>query len=157
MSFDPSSFLNQTTTEANDTKIIPCPAGEYLALADKVDIKTWQKKDGSASGLKLEILWEIQDDSVRQFLDRDKVTVRQDQMLDVLETGNPDNPYMLDQGKGKNVGLGRIREALGLNAPGEPFSFSMIGGRLAKVKVGHRTGNTPEDVFAEVNGIASAN
>lgn len=145
--FDPTTFLNQTYEESNDTKIIPCPAGEYLALAEKVDIKTWASKDGSSSGLKVTILWEIQDDNVKKLVDRDKVLVPQDQLLDLTDEGN------LDFGKGKNVGLGRIREALGINTPGEPFAFSMIQGRLGKVKVNHRVAG--EDIYAEVKGVAS--
>jgi hypothetical protein len=148
MSFDPSTFLNQTFDEALDTKVVPCPVGEYLALAEKVDIKPWAAKDGSSSGLKLEILWDIQDENVKQLLGRDTVRVPQQQMLDLTETGN------LDFGKGKNVGLGRIREALGLNTPGEPFAFSMIQGRMAKVMVSHRAAG--EDLYAEIKKITAA-
>lgn len=148
MSFDPSTFLNQTFDEALDTKVIPCPVGEYLGLAEKVEVKPWAARDGSSSGLKLEIMWNIEDDNVRQLLGRDKILVKQDQMLDLTDTGQ------LDLGKGKNVGLGRIREALGLNTAGEPFSFAMIQGRMAKVKVSHRP--VGEDLFAEIKAIASA-
>ena len=148
MSFDPNTFLNATFTEDNDTKIIPVPAGEYLGLAEKVDIKPWSSRDGSSSGIKLEIVWDIQDDNVKALLGRDTVKCPQQQMLDLTETGN------LDFSKGKNVGLGRIREALGLNKPGEPFSFGMIQGRLAKVVVSHRTAG--EDIYAEVKKIAAA-
>lgn len=146
MSFDPTAFLNQTYDEALDTKLVPCPVGEYLAIADKVEIKPWAARDGSSSGLKLFILWDIQDDNVKQLLGRDSVKVPQDQMLDLTEDGN------LDLGKGKNVGLGRIREALDMNTPGEPFAFGMIQGRMATAKVSHRTAG--EDIFAEIKAIA---
>lgn len=146
--FDPATFLNATYDEALDTKVVPCPVGEYLGLAEKVEVKQWASKDGSSSGLKLVILWDIQDENVKQLLGRDTVRVPQDQMLDLTETG------ALDMGKGKNVGLGRIREALGLNTPGEPFAFSMIQGRLAKVKVSHRASG--EDLFNEIKAIAKA-
>ena len=147
--FDPNTFLNTTFTEANDTKSIPCPAGEYLALSEKVEVKTWQSRDGSASGLKVEILWDIQDENVKALLGRDSVKVSQQQMLDLTDEGG------LDLGKGKNIGLGRIREALDLNTPGDPFSFGMIQGRLAKVIVSHRTAG--EDIYAEIKKIAKAN
>lgn len=148
MSFDPATFLNATVTDANDTKSIPCPAGEYLAVATKVDIKPWAKKDGSDSGLRVDITWEIQDENVKALLDRDTVKVSQQQMLDLTDTGQ------LDIGKGKNIGLGRIREALDLNTPGQPFAFSMIEGRMAKVAVSHRTYN--DEIFAEIKKIAKA-
>lgn len=146
MTFDPTTFLNTTVDEAMDTKLIPVPAGEYLAVADKVDIKQWAAKDGSSSGLKLEISWSIDDPEVKSLLGRDNIKVQQQQMLDLTDEGN------LDLGKGKNTGLGRIREALDLNTPGEPFSFGMIQGRLAKVAVSHR--EYQGDIFAEVKKIA---
>ncbi len=148
MSFDPTTFLNTTVEEANDTKVTPCPAGEYVAVATKVDAKPWASKDGSSSGVRLEVTWEIDDDNVKSLLGRDKVTSRQSIMLDLTETG------ALDLGKGKNVGLGRLREALDLNTAGSAFAFSMIEGRLAKVSVTHRING--EDIYDEVKKVASA-
>lgn len=148
MSFDPVMFLNTTIDEANDTKVVPCPAGEYLAISEKVDIKAWSSKDGSSSGLKLEILWDIQDDNVKALLGRDSVKVTQQQMLDLTDTG------MLDTSKGKNVGLGRIREALDMNTPGVAFSFAALQGRMAKVLVSHRISG--EDAYAEIKKIVKA-
>lgn len=148
MSFDPVMFLNTTIDESNDTKVVPVPAGEYLAISDKVEIKAWSSKDGSSSGLKLEVVWDIQDDNVKALLGRDNIKVVQQQMLDITETG------MLDTSKGKNVGLGRIREALDLNTPGQPFSFGMIQGRMAKVLVSHRISG--EDAYAEIKKITKA-
>lgn len=145
MSFDPNTFLAATFTETNDTTVQPVPAGEYQALAEKVDIKPWASKDGSSSGLKLEILWNILDDNVKALLGRDTVKCSQQQMLDITEAG------ALDFSKGKNVGLGRIREALDLNKPGEPFAFPMIQGRMAKVIVSHRISG--EDVYAEIKKV----
>lgn len=146
MSFDPNTFLNSTYEEANDTKIVPCPAGEYLAIADKVEVKPWTSRDGSSSGLKLAILWDIQSDDAKAIVGRDSVKVPQDQMLDLTDTG------ALDMGKGRNVGLGRLREALGMNAPGEPFSMGAIQGRMAKVVVSHRPNG--EDLYAEIKKVA---
>jgi hypothetical protein len=147
-SFDPNTFLNQTVDGAMDTKVTPCPVGEYLAIADKVEAKQWSTKDGSNSGMKVAILWDIQDDNVKALLGRDTVKVPQDIMLDLTDEGG------LDLGKGRNVGLGRLREALGLNTPGEPFSFAMIQGRMARVAVSHRASG--EDLFHEVKKVTSA-
>ena len=148
MNFDPTTFLNQTYNEAHDTKVIPSPAGEFLGLSEKVEVKPWASRDGSSSGLKLVILWEIQDDNAKAVAMRDPLRVPQEQMLDLTETGQ------LDMSKGKNVGLGRIREALGLNTPGEPFAFSMLQGRMAKCNVAHRPYN--DDLIAFVKAIAPA-
>jgi hypothetical protein len=144
--FNPEEFLDMQVTESNSTKTTPVPAGEFLGLADEVKVLPWQKKDDpSVGGLKLEISWNIDDANVKATLERDKVTCRQQIMLDLTESGG------LDMGKGKNVGLGRLREAIGLNTPGQPFSFSMIPGRLAKVKVEHRVDG--ENIYAEIKGV----
>lgn len=145
--FDPTAFLAQTVTEANDTSVIPAPEGEFLAVADKVDVKQWSKKDGSASGLKLSVLWDIQDEAVKAHCGRETVKVGQDIMLDLTETGG------LDLARGRNVNLGRLREALNLNTPGQPFSFSMVQGRMAKVNIKHRVDGA--DIYAEVKAVAN--
>ena len=146
--FDPAVFLNQQFDQANDTRVIPCPAGETLGLADKVEIVPWTSRDQTKSGLKARVLWDVQDDAIRTVCGRDKVLVPQDIMLDLTESGD------LDMGKGKNVRLGRLREALGLNQPGQPFAFGMIQGQLGKINVKHRPGDDPEDIFAEVDRVA---
>lgn len=148
--FDPNEFLNQTVDTANDTKLINPPdnmSGEgYQILAGKLDCRTWTKKDDpSVSGLALDIQWEIQDEAVKMFCGREKVICKQGIMLDLTETGG------LDMSKGKNIGLGKLREALGLNIPGQPFSFSMIPGRMAKGFVQHRVNG--EDIYAEIKRV----
>lgn len=47
MSFDADSFLQSSVTESNDTKIIPCPVGEFQGIIDKVAANQWQSKDGT--------------------------------------------------------------------------------------------------------------
>lgn len=145
--FDPNSFLDMQVSESNDTKVIPVPVGEYTAVISKVDCRTWQsKKDPSMSGLTLDVTYDIDDQNVKSLLGRDKITVRQGIMLDLSESGG------LDMGKGKNIGLGRLREATDLNVQGQPFSFNMLAGRVAKVAVSHRIDG--ENIFAEVKTVA---
>jgi len=144
MTFDVNNFLDATTTEAGDTKIIPVPEGVYLAVCSKVAARTWQSKDGMTSGLTLDLVWDIDDQSVRDATGRDKVAVKQGIMLDLKEDGG------LDFGKGKNVALGRAREAVGLNEPGKPFAPSMFNGRMCKVLVKQRV--VDQDIFNDVKG-----
>lgn len=145
--FDPNQFLDQNITDANDTKTIPVPTGEFIAVAEKVECRTWQsKKDPSKSGITLDITWNVDDQAVRDLLGRDKVTVRQGIMLDITDSGS------LDMGRGRNVGLGRLREGLGMNVPGQPFAFNLIPGRMAKVLIEHRVEG--ENIYAEVRGVA---
>lgn len=144
MSFDPNTFLQQSFEGEASTKTLPVPEGEYPAIIDKVDIKTWQTKDGSNSGLKLELVWDIQDEEVKELLGRSKITSRQQIMLDLTEAGG------LDLGKGKNVTLGRLREAIGKADPTAPFSFPEFQGLMAKVAVKHRIDG--DNIYDEVRG-----
>ena len=147
--FDPNQFLDMQTTDANDTKVVPVPVGEYLAQVSEVKARTWtSKSDPTKSGVALDVQWEIEDANVKALLGRDKVTVKQGIMLDMTESGG------LDMGKGKNIGLGRIREACGLNTPGQPFAASMLTGRMAKVSVTHRVDG--DQIYSEVKGVAKA-
>lgn len=145
--FDPDTFLAQTVEQANDTKVTPCPAGEFLGFIKDFKAREWtSKKNPGVSGVALDVIWSVDDPGVKQLLDRDEVTVKQGIMLDMTESGT------LDMGKGKNVGLGRLREALGLNVPGQPFAFSMLTGRPARLTVSHRVDG--EDIYAEVKMVA---
>jgi hypothetical protein len=146
MSFDAQSFLDAAVTGSNDTKIIPCPVGEFQGIIEKVLPRQWQSKDGTQTGIALDVFWLVEDEGVKQALGRPTVTVKQGIMLDTTPQGG------LDMSTGKNVGLGRLREAVGKNSPGEPFAFSMLPGLAAKISVSHRIVN--EDVFADVKGVA---
>lgn len=145
--FSPEQFLDMQVTESNDTKVIPVPAGEYLAVVKEVKIRPWQSKaDPSKAGIALDLQWSIDDAGVKTLLGRDEVNVKQGVMLDLTDAGG------LDMGKGRNISLGRLREACGLNQPGQPFSVTMLTGRVAKVKVEHRVDG--ENLYAEVKGVA---
>lgn len=146
MSFDPQSFLDTAVSGVNDTKIIPVPVGEYMGVIDKVTPRQWQSKDGSTTGIALDVLWLVEDSSVKEYLGRDTVVCKQGIMLDLTAEGG------LDMSKGKNVGLGRLREAVGKNNSGEAFSFAMLPGSAAKISVAHRLAN--DDTFAEVKQVA---
>lgn len=150
--FDPASLLETTVESANDTKIIPIPEAEYLAVIEGAKIAPWQSKDGSTSGLRLDVEYLIDDETAKAATGRDKLTVRQGIMLDLTEDGQS-----LDMGKGKNVGLGRLREATGLNVPGQPFAMQMLPGRLVKIKVTQRAKDgDPETIYNDVKGVTKA-
>lgn len=119
--FDSAAFLSETTTEALDTRLTPVPPGEYSAMISKIEGRqTPNKNDPSQVYTIVDITYLIDDQSVKEATGLDQPTVRQSLFLDMNDAGK------LDTGKGKNVGLGRLREATGLNKPGEPFSFDML-------------------------------
>lgn len=146
--FDPSAFLDATVNDANSTVSTPCPEGEYTAVAQEPVIRQWVSKDGMKSGVAVDINWEVDAGGypdVKEATGRDKVFVKQGLMLDTLPNGG------LDMGKGMNVGLGRLREALGLNVAGKPFSFRQVAGQVAKISVKHRVDG--DQVYADVKAV----
>lgn len=152
--FDPQSFLSATTSEQGSTTAQPIPIGEHLSVIENVEARQWTSKDGSKSGLALDITHSIDSPEVKAILGRDKVTVRQGVMVDITPSGG------LDMGKGKNVSLNRVREALGQNEAGKPWSPQMMIGKVCKVVIGHRPSDRPQDppgtVFSDVNGVVKA-
>lgn len=143
--FDPATFMDQGINDANSTVTVPVPAGEYVAVASLPVIREWTSKDGTKSGIAVDINWAIDDAGVKAELGRDKVVAKQGIMLDLNAAG------AIDTGKGMNVALGRLREALGLNTPGQPFSFRQVEGQVAKIRVEHRIDG--EQTFADVKGV----
>ncbi len=132
MSFDAQSFLQSQQEGGISTDFVPVPTGEYLAVIDKVEPRQVQgTKDTTKVYTFLTVLWQIEDAGVKSLLGREVVKVRQEFGLEFTESGG------IDRGKGKNVQLGRTLEAIGLNKPGEPWSFDQFNGRMGKVSVKH--------------------
>ncbi len=124
--FNPETFLNAEISDANATAYTPCPEGEFNAAIKA--IKPRVLTDGRAV---LDITWNVDDETARQETCMAEPTCRQTIWLDTTESGG------LDFGKGKNVGLGRLREAVGQNQAGKPWAPGMLLGQVAKIKVAH--------------------
>lgn len=148
--FNPEDFKGSTTTEQGSTSVTPCPTGEWVAKVEKVDFRQAAgKKDPSQTYTFGDITYEVDNDEVRRVCDREKVTVRQSIIVDVAPDGKS-----LDMAKGKNVGLNRVRDAVGQNVPGQPWAPSMLEGKILKVKVKHRADeNDPTILYAEVAAV----
>lgn len=148
--FDPEQFLNQEHTEATSTTVEPVPEGEYSAQIENVTAKKVETKNGDEIVI-MDIIWDILDDDVKASLGRDKVTVKQGLILDLTDEGS------LDFSKGKNVRLGRLREALGQNKDGKPWSPGKMIGESATVQVTQRPDkNDPEVIYNDVGRVAAA-
>lgn len=134
--FNPELFLNVQHEQANATELLPVPDGDYIAVSDPITEKsfnTYDIKSGDRAGTKgvsLIIIWNINDENgvIKEQIGRTP-TVRQNIMLDFNKDGG------LEFGKGRNVELGRLREALGQNGNGQPWAMSMLGGKTARVSV----------------------
>ena len=148
MTFDADSFLQSSVSDANSTALIPCPQGEYQGIISKIAPRQWQSRDGTQSGVALDVFWLVEDANVKAVCGRDEVVVKQGLMLDTTPQGG------LDVTTGKNVALGRLREAVGKNTSGEAFSFAMLPGLMARISVGHRADkNDASLLYAEVKMV----
>jgi hypothetical protein len=148
--FDPNALLNSTVTEAF-TKRHPIPAGkELIGVIGELKIRqNAGKKDPTKMYTFLDITIEIdlsQDPEVQSIVGQPKVTLRDSCILDTTPSGT------LDVAPGKNVGLRRYREALDMNTPGQPFSFSAMQGRPVRVKIKNEPYN--DDIIDGVAAIA---
>lgn len=143
--FDADAFLSATFDVANSTARINIPEDEYTAVIDDVKLEGGTSQTGRP-WMRLDIKWAIDSDKAREVTGIPQPSVRQGIMLDLAEHGG------LDMGKGRNVGLGRLRQAVGLNEPGKPFSFMMLKGRVAKVRVSHRV--YEGQVYDDIKGVA---
>lgn len=143
--FDPDAFMNQTVEGENDTKFEPIPEGEYPAVIDTIQFRSVDTKAGPR--VVLDVMYELQDAAVKEQLGRDSLKVRQSIFIDTTPSG------AIDLGRGKNVGLGKLRAAVNQNTPGwQPAMLQGAGPVL--VKVGHRPDkNDPSVVFAEVKAV----
>jgi hypothetical protein len=152
--FNAELLMGTTLDEANATEMIRVPEGEYIAVSEPITAESFKEFDirkgdrAGTKGLKLNIKWLINDDTggLKEMLGRPP-SVLQGIMLDR-------GPGGLEMGKGKNVGLGRVREALNQNKTGVPWNFSMLGGQVAKIKVKHRMDG--DQTYVEVSDITAA-
>jgi hypothetical protein len=155
--FNPEMFLNITTIDANSTELLQVPEGEYTAVTQGIgpdSFKRFPIKQGERAGqdfYRLDVVWLINDEgkAIEQSIGRaPKVT--QGIGLDISKDGT------LEMGKGKNVGLGQLREALGQNAAGRPWSMSQLGGQVAKIQVKHRLDANSGRTYIDVTKVARA-
>lgn len=148
MSFDKDLFLSVGTEESMETAFPTIPDGDYPAFISKVEANKFDGKDGKPDSYMLEVSWEIQDEGVKAETGMEKPTARQRVFLDVNADG------ALLTGKGKNIQLGRLREALGQNKPGQRWSPAMLNGSFATVRV--RTEERNDRTYNNVVAVAPA-
>jgi len=145
MSFDADSFMNQQVDGQLDTVVMQPPEGDYRAMIGEFTSEsgfrtfTVQKQTSKRFGEEMTIFqppFVLQSDprlaEVQQARNSDEITVyHQGIFLDLTDQGG------LDMGKGKNVDLGRLRDAVGQNAkPGWKFT-DLIGAGPVMVKIVH--------------------
>ncbi len=148
--FDPDAFLDATLPGGNSTKRELLPMGVYKAYVSKIEIKNGTvQKEGPSYGkpwVALNIQWAIEDQPVNAAMEQSKIFIYDSCFLDLDDDGRP------AMGKGKNVQLGRLREALGVNTG--PIQFRALEGRPATINVIHEP--YKEDMQVRVKSYAKA-
>lgn len=153
--FNPELFLNTQVSEANSTELLLVDEGEYIAFTDPITAESFKSFDISkgdragSKGYRVDVMWNINDESgaIKEKIGR-QPKVKQGLMLDLRSDGT------IETGKGRNVGLGRLRSAFNQNGDGRPWSFSMLGGQTARIKVKHRLDPKTQVTYAEVVDVA---
>lgn len=139
--FNPDTFLNTTVEGELSTQYTPIPEGEFNAVVDKVEPRS------TATGKAiLDVTWKIDDSAVAEATGIAAPSCRQSIFLDITESGG------LDIGKGKNIQLGKLRDALSQNQPGKAWAPSMLLGQVAKVLVKQRVADDGA-VYTDVKGV----
>lgn len=134
--FDPSLFLDASTTEAS-TRRPPLPVGEYQGtLGEPKFRQTIGKKETNLgqtyTWLDVPVTIDLtQYPDLQSAVGVDQVVLTYSGRVDTTPSGG------LDYGKGKSPGLRQIRDATGLNVAGSPFSPRQLQGRVVRVKVKH--------------------
>lgn len=159
--FDPETFMQQTIDAPLETEYALVPEGEYRATIDDFTSEAFEQidftyKKGQRAGqpgtmTKFSCPFVIQDDAVKAEMGRDKVVVTKQINLDFDETGG------IAKGKNRNIELGRVMSACGLNAQGSSVS-QLRGAGPVMVKVVHREGERKDGSKwkrAEVDAVAA--
>lgn len=142
--FNPDQFMNTQIDGELSTKYEPIPVGDYQASIAKVESRLAGDKPV------LEVTWQTTDPRAVEATGMDTPTVRQTIWLDINEaTGS------LDMGKGKNVGLGKLRASLNQNTPGQAWAPGMMIGQSATIKVTHRPGKEAGELYANVAAVTA--
>lgn len=147
MTLNAEEFLNMSIEGASSTEMPLPEPGEYRALVTEVSARTFTFKKGDragSEGMSLDVTWQIDDPAVKEALGY-QPKVRQSVLLDLTPSGG------LDMGKGKNVSLGRLREAIGQNQDGRPWSPAMLNGQVAVINFQHRIDG--DKVYGDVKGV----
>ena len=148
-SFDPELFMQQQTDESNSTVYTPVPAAEYTSVIQDAQARNTKTKNGEKPVLNVK--FEIDDQQVRELTGMEKPFVQKTYWLDLTPNG------MLDMGTGKNVELGKLREAVGQNTPGKPWAPSMLMGNVVRITTRLRENpDNPEQKYSDVSAVSAA-
>jgi hypothetical protein len=146
--FNAAAYEAATTTDSSSTSVTPIPEGEYNAIIEDYKWNSGTSKRDQSQFVSFNVIYRILDDTneVTNLIGREpKLT--QSYFVDT----NPQGTF--DFSKGKNVWLGKLREAVGLNAPGAQFTFSMLKGQALRIVVTQEPAKDSDDVYNRVKSV----
>lgn len=151
MAFDKNRFMSMTTAEALETRSEPLPEGDWKALYEKVDCRPTKKDPNAEHGYNIVLTFKFVDDEMRREAGYDDDTdIRRDEYI-YVELG-PDGG--MATGKNKNTRLGKIRDAVGQNEPGQAWSPEMLAGQgPVIVRIGRRTDPDTDEVYDDIKRV----
>ena len=150
-SFDPDQFMNTTVEGELDTKRPVVPASQYNCQVFKVTPKSGTIGKGDNAGktwASFVLTLEVMDEAVKEEMNQDKVFVSYNIFLDLTDS------EQLDMSKGKNVQLGKLRNAVGQN-DGSPWTPAMLLGQMVEADVVVGVNNNTGDEINNVRGVAA--
>ena len=132
--FDAEALMGQESEEMS-TVVDQCNAGEWEGQIGKLPQPRQfaGTKDPTATYTVLDVPYTVSDPIALEGMDRDKISVRQSMFLDLTSEGK------LSTSDGKNVKLGRLREACGLN--GDGFKLTDLEGHIVTIRVVQKPDN----------------
>lgn len=143
--FNPEVLMNCSVETSMSTFIPPWPEGEWVVTITKVDFK--QPKDNMVL---MECTFETIEPDVVSITGINPSQTRYAVFLDLTDTG------MLDTTEGKNVGVGKLREAVGQNVDGVPWSPALLVGQQLRAKSSQKADkDNPEILRTDIKAITA--
>lgn len=155
MTFDIQQFMGTSFDGGLDTRLKPHPVGEYTGQIGVEDTAVSLSQGVSAKDgtpwCRCVVNIQTDDPTGNIFADLGrKPTARLDFLLDLAPGGGG-----LDLNKGRNIRLGQLLEACGLNGPGQKWTFNMMKGKAVKFKVTHEPRrDDPTIIDARVSAVS---
>lgn len=145
--FNPDLFLQTNYSEETSTKTNLLPVGDYTGVIKELTPRNVQgKQDTTKWYVFLDFQVEIgTPPELKEEIGRDFTRIRHSIGIDLSENG------AIDMGKGKNIQLGRLREATGQNVSGQPWTPASLNNAMVKVKVSQEP--NPKDPEIKYNRI----
>ena|SRR5579864_1394082 len=146
--FNKDTFMDTPVAKPNATVKVNIPPGVYEVIVTEVDVMNGEKGGRDWAMLKLKM--DVQDDSLKLHLKRDRLVVHYDFFIDLTELGT------VDEDETKNIALGRARKACGLNDRTDFTPRMFVGQRCLASIVNKTIKDSPDnDMRDEVIGVAA--